>query len=563
MAGNGWTGAMGIGREGMTSFETSHVSKDDRENAFTQISLNDSTIQSQSLHTEGIPLNLDDYSIVNAAAGWGHSILHIHSTAAGKGTNQETAEHHCLLMAGRPFDFQTLLRIHRLPPFAARFVVSNSLHLETSSSAMAQATSNPEAKGDEATASADVSFFMKVLNAFLRQGDEKDKDGDGAGLYRMGTYPSFTPMNLPNGETPAFSSPTSETTGSNPFTTMAASAGLSAVLSTSGKVYTLGLNQKGQCGIQNSKATFVWEWTQLVFANHEKMPAEPPLMIALALGLQHGLALGENGLVYAWGKGSRGQLGLDTMDPTSKAAHLDSNVPISHEGPSILNTYASTTTDIGIEYAATPIGTLSNVTQISAGWNHSVAISDNQVFIWGKNAQLVSKDESNHDKAKEDGDNINEDYQPRDATHPRCVPGLPPDLNIERISCGSHHTAVLLQDGSVYAMGVASDNATLISHFVKVIPPGHVDASSTLQFKSHFDRTTIIHGEGRQILEFQLWSTPKLREEAVFEPAWVQDIFCEDKVENRKNSEQQEMIGKKSVQMVHRGWQHTLVITKD
>ena len=671
MAGNGWTGAMGIGSDGMTSSETSHVSPDDRENSFASIPIQlplplihddedeearmDSNTESKG---DSFQLDWNEYSVRNAAVGWGHSILHIQSNDNDNATvndtdtvnatdnatvnandtadtnNQTTKEqnhdyeNHSLLISGRPFDFQTLLRINRLPPFVARFVVSNSLRLEQSSLAMGSGGGGGGGGADQTTGS-DVSFLTTLVNSFFQTQDTNNKDGDDddASMYRTGMYPSFTPMNLPKGEIPACTSASNGFNNNNNInnnhnhtittTTMAASAGLSAVLSTSGKVYTLGMNHKGQCGIQDSNANFVWEWTPLVFSNlmmsptttskskskskstskttndkdteeetegaaHVPIPEpEPPRMISLALGLQHGLSLGENGRVYAWGKGSRGQLGLDRLESNIQtdaqaAAQLDANVKRRQVSTLNTETDAPTITSVDVEYAASPIVTLSNVTQISAGWNHSVAISDNQVFIWGKNVQLKLVDTDNEndndggggggggdDKPKQESDNSNstEDYQPCDATHPQHVPGLPTNLTIERISCGSHHTAALLQDGSVYAMGVASDNATLIPHFVQVIPPGHVDICSILQFKSHFDRTTIILDEGRQVLEFQLWSTPELREEAVFEPAWVQNIVCEHEIGNSDGIEEKEMPGKKSVQMVHRGWQHTLLVT--
>ena len=37
MAGNAWTGALGLGREGMTSSDTSHVSEEQRNNAFAVV----------------------------------------------------------------------------------------------------------------------------------------------------------------------------------------------------------------------------------------------------------------------------------------------------------------------------------------------------------------------------------------------------------------------------------------------------------------------------------------------------------------------------------------------
>lgn len=61
-----------------------------------------------------------------------------------------------------------------------------------------------------------------------------------------------------------------------------------------------GNNRFGQCGIGNRDA-FVWEPTCL--------SGIEDIIVDVALGFQHGLALTNKGEVFAWGKGERGQLG--------------------------------------------------------------------------------------------------------------------------------------------------------------------------------------------------------------------------------------------------------------
>ena len=172
---------------------------------------------------------------------------------------------------------------------------------------------------------------------------------------------------------------------------------------------------------------------------------------------------------------------------------------------------------------------------MSAGWNHSAAITEsNHVWVWGKNAiaEIDDKDESV--------------LKAKDAPAPTMVQGLPSGVGVKNVSCGSHHTAILMEDNSIYAIGISTDTVEPISQTaVQIIPPGILD-TPIQQFTSHFDRTTIVAENGRQVLEVQLWSTEELRETAVFEPEWVEPFFDNNN---------------KGIQQVERGWLHTTLIS--
>jgi alpha-tubulin suppressor-like RCC1 family protein len=171
------------------------------------------------------------------------------------------------------------------------------------------------------------------------------------------------------------------------------------------------------------------------------------------------------------------------------------------------------------------------VKRIAAGLNHAAAVTDdNIVFVWGKN---VAEPKAQDDLGK----------PAVDALAPIRVKGLPKDVVLD-IACGSHHTAVLMEDGSVWAVGIATDNSKPILDAVEVIPPGMIEMPCSF-FGAHFDRTTVVGKDGTQVLQVNLWSDEELREHAVFTPAWV-DHF-QDKL----------------IQSVHRGWLHTLVVTKN
>lgn len=479
-------------------------------------------------------------NVVHAAAGWGHTILLLQ--------NGE------IYIAGRPYDFQTLLRMYRMPAFVRRLAVRQSLAMERRHERRKRKSSRGDEMGGSSVEEERVqmqggtssSFWEKLIDGIFRNSSSGDNEKEGKeaeDVFRQAIFPEFQQINLPCGDIPRM-----DVGGCGGGKVVAASAGLTAIVGESGKVYTFGMNHRGQCGIGNRKVYHVWE-PQAVVQNmsHEEQEKEEEKGMGklelenircVDLGLQHGLALDRDGKLYAWGKGSRGQLG--------QSQYLGDGIHDREESA------------VDMEYAAIPVdgfqiptaaadgsriilnGNDAKVRRMSAGWNHSCCLTEsNHAFIWGKNAWAEMQGGK-------------EGWKAVDAPSPTMIEGLPRDLEIKDVSCGSHHTAILMEDGSVYAMGIATDTATSVGNRpVQILPPGLIDAPVT-QFSSHFDRTTILaggNGDGnqQQILEVQLWSTDELRESAVFEPGWVETLTggYESRVLN-----------------VQRGWLHTVVITE-
>ena len=459
VSGHGWTGALGQGSDIMTDSQKSSVSPSERDNDF---------------------ISLDIPNVTNAAAGWGHTAL---ITSDNK-----------LLVCGRPYDFQQLMRLYRMPSLVRRLTVMNSMMLE---------------KGEE------PGIFAKIIDGVFRNNDKNTIDE-----YKRAIFPNFIEFQLPNDDVPVENNSSGKT--------LAASAGLTAVIGESGKLYTFGLNQRGQCGIGNRKTHHVWEPQPVIMKKLEDVSGvegeELQDIVHVDLGLQHVLALNKNGELFGWGKGSRGQLGQAAF----KSENYDDGK----------------VSTVDLEYAAIPIdefeivtetsrdilrGNDANVTSAAAGWNHSACITEsNHAFIWGKNAMAEMKDGR---------------LDPVDAPSPTLVKGLPSGMKINNVSCGSHHTAFLMEDNSVYALGIATDTAMPIGEeAVQVVPPGLV--SDLKQFTSHHDRTTIVT-EDDEVLELQMWSTDELRSSAIFEPEWVEEITSDGS----------------TIESVHRGWLHSLVLT--
>lgn len=129
------------------------------------------------------------------------------------------------------------------------------------------------------------------------------------------------------------------------------SGGFTIMLTETGKVYCLGSNNYGQCGIGDSTRMRLWR----PIAN-----VSLPIITAIDSGLQHCIALSEHGEVFCWGKGKNGQMGSGDTQEINAHPRL---VPINRK-----------------------------CVAVAAGLNHSVALDESGVLhIWGKrmSEQLV------------------------------------------------------------------------------------------------------------------------------------------------------------------------------
>lgn len=222
--------------------------------------------------------------------------------------------------------------------------------------------------------------------------------------------------------------------------------------------------------------------------------------------------------------GSYRQLGHDTFPGESHTARpLKRGVSLDQEGKPSYHSIA-------------------RVEQIDSGMIHCAALtSDNEVMVWGKNSLPPNVNDSNDVTARAADPTLN------DARLPLILKKSWPDhLKILQIACGSHHTSMLLEDGSVWAIGVSTDTKEPRFEPIQLIPPGVVDLP-VRQFAAHMDRTTVVGADGRQVLQVQLWKDPELQEVAVFTPAWIDRLLEEDP--------------NMTVRQVHRGWIHSVVET--
>jgi alpha-tubulin suppressor-like RCC1 family protein len=192
------------------------------------------------------------------------------------------------------------------------------------------------------------------------------------------------------------------------ITQIASGADYSLALGSTGQVYAWGANSAGQLG-----------------NNHTGTNAPLPVAVAqgaippgnrttqITAGGGNGLALGSNGLMYAWGFNGNGELG-------------NNNAPTSSPAP------------VGVLQGAIPPDT--TITQIASGQDHSLALSSTgHIYAWGANG------------AGQLGNN--------NAPHSSPVPvavsqgTIPPGTTITQIATGNSHSLALSSTGQLYAWG--------------------------------------------------------------------------------------------------------------
>jgi alpha-tubulin suppressor-like RCC1 family protein len=139
------------------------------------------------------------------------------------------------------------------------------------------------------------------------------------------------------------------------------SAGLTLARTGSGDLHAFGLNRWRQCGVpfENDDMMHVYEPTRIL--------GLPPCVDS-DTGLQHCIALTNEGYIYTWGKANRGQLGRGYIDEmfalSGRVVLKDSNAV---ESPLVAS-------------------------HVCCGFSHSAAIGmDGAIYIWGKGFSTIPK----------------------------------------------------------------------------------------------------------------------------------------------------------------------------
>lgn len=183
--------------------------------------------------------------------------------------------------------------------------------------------------------------------------------------------------------------------GVSAITMVAAGAGHTVMLKSDGTVWGVGWNSHGQTGGQAGGDEFLDD--SLAPIQAQGLSAAT----SIAAGIQHTVALKNDGTVWTWGNNYRGELG----DGSATNRATPGQVP-----------------------------GLSGVTEIASGGDHNLALkSDGTVWAWGSNDSGQLGDGSLTDRST-----------------PVQVAGL---AGVSHIAAGMSHSAALKTDGTVWAWG--------------------------------------------------------------------------------------------------------------
>jgi alpha-tubulin suppressor-like RCC1 family protein len=166
----------------------------------------------------------------------------------------------------------------------------------------------------------------------------------------------------------------------------------------------------------------------------EKLKTSNAFIKKACCGGRHTMALSDTSRVYSWGYGRTGALGLGHL-ATHEAQRVDMKVP----------------TTVSLLEEVRPY-------EIAAGGLHSAALCQNGQLLtwgWGLDGQLG--------RPCEGGESV-----PAPAL-------LPKGLNARHVSCGGHHTLMLLDDNNVYACGANQDGQLGLGHAKLVKRPSCIE----------------------------------------------------------------------------------------
>ncbi|XP_051871021.1 X-linked retinitis pigmentosa GTPase regulator-like isoform X2 [Pristis pectinata] len=215
-----------------------------------------------------------------------------------------------------------------------------------------------------------------------------------------------------------------------------------------GNIYAAGDNSEGQLGLGDNEERTVFQRVEF-FTDKQKIKQ-------LAAGSNISAALTEDGNLFMWGDNSEGQIGLDSESNVSLPHQVDVGKPISwvscgyyHSalvtGDGQLYTFGESDNgklglplDQPINYRIPqPVNYISGkVIQVSCGGGHTIVLTEEDVYAFG----FGQFGQLGH------GTFIFE------SSLPKVVEGLK-KKNVQFISCGENHTAVVTGNNLLYTFG--------------------------------------------------------------------------------------------------------------
>ncbi|XP_038658067.1 X-linked retinitis pigmentosa GTPase regulator isoform X2 [Scyliorhinus canicula] len=215
-----------------------------------------------------------------------------------------------------------------------------------------------------------------------------------------------------------------------------------------GTVYATGDNSEGQLGLGDTEERTTFQRIEF-FTNKQKIKR-------LAAGSNISAALTVDGNLFMWGDNSEGQIGLDTENNANVPHQVDVGKPICWVSCGYY--HSAFVTDDGQLYTVgesdhgklglpldqpinhripQPVAGISgNVTQVSCGGDHTIVLAEGDVYAFG----FGQFGQLGH------GTFIFE------SSLPKVVEQLK-KKNVQFISCGENHTAIVTDNGLLYTFG--------------------------------------------------------------------------------------------------------------
>ena len=207
-------------------------------------------------------------------------------------------------------------------------------------------------------------------------------------------------------------------------------------LDSTGAIYTWGYNEYGQIG-NNTTSTVVYQKTPLKINGYGSI-TNSTVIVAIACGYQHTMALDSTGAIYTWGYNNTGQLGNGTTTTAN-----NSPAKVNGNGASGNQIFGSTV-----------------IVAIACGYYHSMALdSTGAIYTWGGNSS---------------GQLGNGGATPYVPTKVTTISG------IVAIACGQAHTMALDSTGAIYTWGNNSEGQLGINSTTNQNTPQSVTSATYL-----------------------------------------------------------------------------------